>query len=499
MTTPNLPDAGAAAEQLAVQVTIPAAAADAAGAADGMTVVKGTAPAPVPGTAALPAARVFTASAMPRMHLQNLVTGAWLHRDVRGITSPSVTWVLNGPDTYSCTIAPPRPDLLDPGGNPAAQEWQTACYLEQSNRILFGGILTSSTFDGPAWTMGFTGFTGYLAGMVYEGPNYTQSNIDALDVVRYIWAWLQWQPGSDLGMTVAGTKAGVRLGISPQGGSNSTVTSAGVSSGTRQIPVVDPSGFTRNTVIVIGGSNIQHTVTGISKNVLAITPALASRRDKGTTVYNLGKPDAYRLRWWNSTDLGQEISQIAAEAVFDQQESHAWTSPARQAVVHRLDFGVPRLGSRRLDLRFAEGENITEPVQVTRDGSGYASDVIGLGAGQGSAQIRVQAAQLDSRLRRTYVYTDQTVFTTSRLRSRAQKILASRRMIDTPAQVVIRDHRNARFGSFGPGDDIYVIQATGWRQQGTWCRITSMQQDPTTQVMTLTCARSDSFTYMAGL
>ena len=88
MTTPNLPDAGASADQLAVAVTIPVTAADAAGAADGMTVLKGTAPAPVPGTAALPAARVFTASAMPRMHLQNLITGAWLHRDVRGITSP---------------------------------------------------------------------------------------------------------------------------------------------------------------------------------------------------------------------------------------------------------------------------------------------------------------------------------------------------------------------------------------------------------------------------
>jgi hypothetical protein len=500
MTTPSFPEAGGAAETLAVGQALPAAAADAAGAADGVTVVKGTAPAPSPGAGVLPAARVFTASAMPRMHLQNLVTGQWLHRDVRGITSPSITWVLNGPDTYTCTIAPPRPDLLDTTGNPVAQEWQTACYLEQADQIRFGGILTSSQFAGPAWTMGFTGFLGYPAGMVYEGSNYTQSGVDSLDVVRYLWSWLQGQPGSNLGVTVAATKSGVQLGGLPTGGTTQTTTLAkAANAGATQVTVKDPTGFQTGTQVVITGSNAQHAVTKISKSVLTLSPALGYSRPNGSIVYNLGLPVPYKLRWFNSTDIGQEIASIATETPFDQAESHSWASAAKQAVTHQVSFGVPRLGTRRLDLRFAEGENITEPVQGTRDGSGYASEVIGLGAGQGSAQIRAQVVQLDNRLRRTYVYTDGTVFTTARMTARAQRVLASRHAIDNPAQVVLRDHPNAPFGSFGPGDDILIIQATGWRQAATWARITQIQQDPTTQAMTLTCARSDSFTYQGTL
>jgi hypothetical protein len=496
MTTPQQPDVGAAAEALAVSQGLPVTHADAAGAADGLLVRKGTAPAPTPGAGVLPAARVFVASAMPRMHLQNLVTGQWMHRDVRGITSPSVTWVLNGPDTYTCTIAPPRPDLLDPTGNPVGVEWQTACYLEQASRILFGGILTSSSFAGPQWQMGFTGFLGYPAGMIYEGANYTQSGVDSLDVVRYLWDWLQQQPGSNLGVNVDRLKSGVQLGVNPSGGATgSTTLSSGVNSGARQLPVHDPSNFAVGALIVIDGSNNQHTITKISKAVLSISPALINGRAKGTTVWNLGKPARYTLRWWNSTDIGQEIGNIGTETPFDQYETHDWGDSNHQTVVHRVRFGVPRIGTRRTDLRFAEGENITEPVGVTRDGTAYASDVVGLGAGQGSAQIRAQSAQLDARLRRMYVYTDQTVFTQSRMQARAQRVLAARRQIDTPATVVIRDHPNARFGSFGPGDDILVIQATGWRQTSTWARITQIQQDPTTQSMTLTCARSDSFTY----
>ena len=500
MTTPQQPDVGGAAEQLTVSVGVPVAQADAAGAADGLAVRKGTAPPPVPGPAYAPAPRVFVASAMPQMHLQTLVTGQWLHRDVRGITSPSVTWVLNGPDTYTCTIAPPRPDLLDATGNPVAQEWQTACYLEQAGQIRFGGILTASQFAGPQWTMNFTGFLGYPAGMIYEGGNYTQSGVDSLDVVRYLWSWLQSQPGSNLSVNVDRLKSGVQLGVQPSAGSQgqSSLASA-VGGGARSVTVVDPTSFAVGGLIVIDGSNIQHTITKISKAVLSITPALVNGRAKGTTVYNLGKPARYALRWWNSTDIGQEIGNIAAETPFDQYETHAWGDVSKQTVVHRVGFGVPRIGGRRTDLRFAEGENITEPVGVTRDGTGYASDVVGLGAGQGSAQIRAQAAQLDGRLRRMFVYTDQTVFTLSRMQARTQRVLAARRQTDTPATVVIRDHPNARFGSFGPGDDILIQQATGWRQTATWARITQMQQDPTTQAMTLTCARSDSFTYQGTI
>jgi hypothetical protein len=79
----------------------------------------------------------------------------------------------------------------------------------------------------------------------------------------------------------------------------------------------------------------------------------------------------------------------------------------------------------------------------------------------------------------------------------ARKVLTSKEALDTPTQVVVKNHQHAPFGSFGCGDDILVTLATGWRKAQIWCRILQIQQDPTTNLMTLTLARSDSFTYMA--
>jgi hypothetical protein len=158
---------------------------------------------------------------------------------------------------------------------------------------------------------------------------------------------------------------------------------------------------------------------------------------------------------------------------------------------------VPRLGGRLTGLRFCEGENIVQAATTTRDGSKYANDIIGLGAGSGSAQVRAQAANANTgRLRRSYVYTDQTANTVARVSVKAAKILAAMQNIDTVTQIVIKNHPNAPWGSFGPGDDIPVMLAQGWRNTTIWSRITQMTQDPTTDLMTLTLARSDSFTYM---
>ena len=42
-----------------------------------------------------------------------------------------------------------------------------------------------------------------------------------------------------------------------------------------------------------------------------------------------------------------------------------------------------------------------------------------------------------------------------------------------------------------------MILASGWRHTTIWWRITAMTQDPTTDLATLTLARSDSYTYIA--
>lgn len=443
---------------------------------------------------------VFVKSAMPVMHIQNLVTGAWVHRNVQGISQPSVTWNLNAADSFSCTFAPPRPDMLDATGNPILQEWVHACYLEEDNEIKWGGILTSSTINGPALQTTWTGFGGYPAGIPYEGADYVKSSVESLDVVRYLWNWVQTQH-SNLGITVTTNKeTGVLLGAQLPSVPLVDKLNKASHQGDTVLFIAHPDPWAAGDVLRVGNEGTTYTIKSISGHAFTLTAKLkgaSGRYVVNATVTQVLKSTPFALYWYNSTDIGQEIDQIRQEAVFDWRERHQWSDTSKASVRHFWNVGVPRIGTRRTDLRFAEGENIVQAVTVTRDGSVYADQVIGLGYGSGSSTIRGTVSKATGRLSRPLIYTNATATTTARITAMAQKELAARINIDTPTQVVVINHPNAPLGSFVCGDDIPVTLCTGWRNTTIWCRITAMTQDPTTQLMTLTTARSDSFTYLA--
>lgn len=452
---------------------------------------------------------VFTPGTTPRMYVQNLLTGAWVHRDLSAIVQPVITWNLNGADTFTCSMSPPKPDILDSTGNPLFNEWQHACYLEQGNAVLFGGILLSSQFNGAQWQMNWQGFAGYPSGMPYEGPNINRNNYEALDAVRYLWSWLQSQPDGDLHLDIdAHTSSGVKLGAQPSAVAAQSVLLRAVDKGSETLilqSVVAHDGFpafASGMQILLGGSasnQQQYTIKSVATDgrILHLTSKVTVHHDAGAQVTQVVPNTPYTLRWWNSTDCGQEIQSIQQEAVFDWTETHSWQDSSKQVMRHHISFNVPRRGARRTSIRFAEGENLFPSSQVTRDGTTFANNVIGLGAGQGQYQIRSSVARRNGRLRRTQIYQDQTVATTARMSSKAQRVLASLININTPTSVVVRDHPNAPFGSFTIGDDILVILNSGWQNQSVWCRITSMAQDPTTNLITLTMLRSDSYSYLA--
>jgi hypothetical protein len=524
------------------------------------------------------ASPAFIRSQMPRMHVQNLLTGQWVHRDVQGVNQPSVTWALNAADVFTCQLAPPRGDMMDASGNAIITEWRDAIYLEESDEIKFGGICTQSTMSGPVWTLTAMGFEGYANGMPYEGADYVVTKTDALDVVRFMWRWLQLQPGSNIGLDLGTQKAGYLLGAQVEAGITAEL-ARDAKAGDASIWTANSQAYNRNEQITINGygpytiTNVlrdrqnvatgqmtispklaeahkQHepvvqqtpTFTVLARDVAAgqnnvwlgtsgpfatdenitiggdaykitavqtepagnptgnvsITPNTRRAYAKNTTqVWQVRTITPFELHWYNSTDIGSEMGSIRDEAIFDWQERHTWADGSRNGVHHQLIFGIPRIGSRKATLRFAEGENIVQAVQVSRDGTKYANNVIGLGAGSGAQQLRVTASDLNTgRLRRTAIYTDQTAPTVTRMIARATKILTAMKNIDTVTQIVVKNHPNAPFGSYAPGDDIPVQLTQGWRNTTIWSRITQMTQDPTTDLMTLTLARSDSFSYI---
>lgn len=213
---------------------------------------------------------------------------------------------------------------------------------------------------------------------------------------------------------------------------------------------------------------------------------------------NTGVPAAYELDWWNATDIGQEIDTLAQNTPFDYWEEHAWNA-ARTNVTHRLRLGFPRAGARRSQLRFAEGENISDIVTNQLHGSNYANEIIALGAGSGSTMLRSYTQVQDGRPRRTICLQDASITDQSVLDALAQNELNSRMILPEVVSCTVRQHPNAVLGSFKEGDDILIQTFSGWAPISAWHRITSIAvqpDDPT--YITLTLIRSDRFRYASG-
>lgn len=216
---------------------------------------------------------------------------------------------------------------------------------------------------------------------------------------------------------------------------------------------------------------------------------------------NSGQITPYELDWWNNTDIGQEINNLAQSTPFDYWEEHSWADDAKSAVNHRLRLGFPRAGRRQKRLRFVEGENVGDVVTVQRHGDQYANGVVGLGAGQGSSMLRSDKMIRDGRLRRVLAVTDPSITHQEVLSSLTQGELDSRRILPEILACTVRQHPNAVIGSFGVGDDILVTVKSGWAA-GTsiWSRITSYTVTPDDPAyIQLTLMRSDRFRYVGGI
>lgn len=230
-------------------------------------------------------------------------------------------------------------------------------------------------------------------------------------------------------------------------------------------------------------------------------PSKATTHNKGTEVRYAGTPsrknsgtsaEPYQLVYWEATDCGDELRSLASETPFDYVERHYWDG---DVIRHAVEVGYPRLGRRRDDLAFVQGDNITDVVAFESLSDDYANEVVGIGAGEGRATLRRSTAASDGRLRRTAVYTDKTVKTTARMDAFIADELTRRRGLLQITSVEVVNHPNAVIGSWEIGDDVLISADVPWLGEvDLWCRITgwSLTGEHTAR---LTLARSDSFRY----
>jgi len=361
------------------------------------------------------------------------VTGEWLARDLP--LRAEVTWALRGQNALTATLDP-EVARAKIDGRPLLTEWGTKVYAEDDGVIRWGGLYRSGEMAGPSWSLDCVGMARYLDKVDWTG-NLKSTSIDPLDAYRALWEHAQSYASGDLGVAVDETTSPVRLGKPRE---------------RMEFDTAD------------GGASFEAA-------------------------------EPYHLAPWDAPNCGQEASMLMTETPFDVEEHHAWADADHETVSHRLILGYPRLGRRRHDLRFVEGENITTPVPLSRDGDAYANEIIVLGRGEGRKRITGRAVATDGRLRCTYVHEDESIGTTRRADAVAAQLLRSRMSLGEITEITV-----AGECPVSPGDDIYVQAVQGWAEGETrWCRIASITVTPEeTSTTRLVLTRSDRWRYGEG-
>ena len=372
-------------------------------------------------------------------YLARRLTGdrAWLHNDLP-LSNVQRTRALSGPGGIAADIEPELRERIAEDGRPVIEDWNTIIYAVDEEKpgqpiVNHGIVIPPTTWEEAATRLTCAGVSCYPQGMTFDTERF-------------------WGPGNSNPKTKA-----------------------------PEIPRPDPLQIVQDLWDYLQAqpnSDLGVVLTGDLRSGVRI----------GT--YD----DPYRLVWWESPDIGDEIDKLAESTPFDYIEDAAWVGEAMDEVAHTVRIGWPRLGGRREDLRFVLNENIVSSDPAESPGA-YANDVLGIGNGEGRTMVMSRSTVLDGRLRRTKIVTDKTLgqYALNRLTVSVRERSSSDPDI---ASVKVREHPNAPLASIVPGDDIYIqthIPAYGPVRQ--WSRVMAVTEADDSDEATLTLRRVGAFLY----
>lgn len=449
--------------------------------------------------------------------------------------------VLSGHNSLSGTISPEYMRLKGPDGRPILEEYGSALWAESPDGEVWGGLVTSSTFNGSEWAIECTDLTGVSVDLPYTLANFWV-DVDPLNLFRYIWQYIQQNPGGDFGISIDDTTSPIRLGNELVQRADFDLEADPTLETPDEIIDVAPNKFELNAdwlasaIKAMKGTGwkpktVEDALTkwlnrdlavqektwqGLTKDETKIKEKAIQKVGKppyppgGVLVVNMRPqvnvpttadpsqaseeipliydPDPYKLNWYTNLDLSSDIDDLAANTPFDWFLTHRWEGDRLR---HHIRLGYPKLGRRLTDLRFVVGENINDIPSIDRDGSIFANEVLVLGAGEGSSQIMARSFRNDGRVRRVAVVSDPTIKTTVAAQQRAEQEIAARVTIEDIREVTLMNHSHAPMGSVSLGDEILVEGELGWIDISTWCRVIGRRILPQSDNMVLTLLRSD--------
>ncbi len=493
-----------------------------------------------------------------RYIVQRATTGEFLDLEARLITRSELSWALSAAGSLKGSIPPAVGTLKAPDGRPMYEEWNTLIYAEADGQIRWGGIVITSELssDGESWDIEAASFATYPNGIPYLGAYYGVQ-VDPADVVRELWGHIQGFDRGDLGVTVTGStslrvgstseakynaasatykslqddynaekdkytdlrkyatgRGNVRTALSTAKTNASKNLSAAKSALTAAKKTKDPAKIAAAQANVNSAQSAYNSALSIYNDAVAnyknadaaadaqdkVRDAAKAKADAAKKVMDAAKKvmdadgGAYKMLWWETPDAGAKIKSLADETPFDYTETHSWNAD-KTAIDHRVNVQYPRAGRRRDDLKFIQGDNVTSLPIPNSNGDSFANTIFVTGAGEGKAMKQTTTSVDDGRLRRVDVSANKDVKNIDTLRAIGRNELLQAQAHLTIEQIDVRNHDNARIGSWALGDDIlveadlpFVGRVAIWHRIIGW----SLTSDSTAR---LKLARSDSFTY----
>jgi hypothetical protein len=414
-----------------------------------------------------------------------------------------ITEVLSGHNSMSATITPALSRLKGSDGRPVFTEWGVCLWAESPNGEVYGGILESSGFSGPEWSLTCTDISGVLIDCPFDQAVGFE-NVDPLDLFRYIWIWYQSRPGCNFGITTDMTSSPIRLGteytqiedFDAAGGlpedayavtapSSYATNEEWVDKAVKKLKKL-PNGWSATVIRdaleewLAGPPYLQteqeRKIVKKARQILGEPPGLPAgvTTDPTPTVTDpvVYQVDSYKMNWYSTQDVSSNVDDLAANTPFDWKMIHRWSDDGDEAdLQHHIRLGYPRLEDDGrvtktipgVGPRFVIGENIHEIPDIERDGEEFANDVIVLGNGEGSSTVHGRAYRpTPGRMRRTVVVTDQTLGDVQSCVARAEEEISRRAMLEDITELVLIDHPNAPFGSLQLGQEFTLEGQTDW-------------------------------------
>src|SRR5699024_2215434 len=243
--------------------------------------------------------------------------------------------------------------------------WGSALWVEADGVFYGGRIVTTVEHAEREIRVACAGVTGYAQDMPWLAPREDLVRVDALALVRKVWAHLQGRTGRDLALDVDELTAPVRVGEEE-----------------------------RDVEFSTGDGQDVSFETG-----------------------------PFRLNPVDTQDLAKTVEDLAADTPFDYVEETRWVG---ESIRHRMRLGYPALGVTRSDFVLDTRVNMTVLPTLGFDENEYASEVLLVGAGEGRDAVTAHVPTKPSRLRRVAIVTDQSLTSKASATRAAREELGSR-------------------------------------------------------------------------